>query len=204
MTYSSNILTIKNIFNSYVDANTAISFSLKGWTNPSTTTKQTFTIASMWEEGVSTYQIDEDASGAWLQAVEGICEIRDMYPTDENTMIMDTPRNYTVQMWCIHQIDPSYGIQLLFPSGSEDWIIMDTSRCEVDGALFTSRYSCNGYNETNKVEIFSFIDTVIPASTLFEFVIADAIINPLTFDTPGVIEIGTVSSDGSRLDFGTY
>ena len=39
MTYASSILTIKNIFNSYVDEGTTIKFSLQGWTNPTSTTE---------------------------------------------------------------------------------------------------------------------------------------------------------------------
>ena len=60
MTYSdiTRLLYIKNIFNSYVDADTTFEFSIKGWTNPSDTTEQIWTIATEWEEGADVYKID--------------------------------------------------------------------------------------------------------------------------------------------------
>ena len=204
-------LTLKNIFSSYVPASSSIKFTLKGWTNPATTTAQTFTLNSYWDDSGTPYLIDTN-TGASIAAKEGLCEINDMYPTDGNTMFRDTPSNYTVVMKCLHSIETTHGIQLAFPTGATDWIIKDTSRCEVAGDLFSTRYSCNGYNNTvvngvtkqNTVEFYSFLDTEIGANTEFTFTIGDVLINPGTLEETGTIYISTVSNDGSRLDVGNY
>ena len=82
---------------------------------------------------------------------------------------------------------------------------MDTSRCEADGDYFTSgRYSCNGYNETNTVELWAFSDATIPATTEFWFTIGDAIVNPSTLDRPGTITAKTVLANGDSIDTGSY
>lgn len=132
-----------------------------------------------------------------------------MYPTDGNTMYMDEPANYTVEMWCIHAIDTTMGIQIAFPSGASDWTIMDTSRCEAEFFIpgerdSDPRYSYNGYNETRTVEVFSFSYYGITAGVTFEFTIGDAIINPASLDEVGEITIATISSAGDALDRGTY
>ena len=59
---------------------------------------------------------------------------------------------------------------------------MDTSRCEVDGEVVDSRYSCNAYNETRTVEIFNFLTEAIGGVEEFEITIGEAIINPSTLD----------------------
>ena len=112
MTYSdiTRILTLKNIFSSYVAGNTIIKFTIKGWTNPTDTTEQQFTMTSYWDD-TNRYLIDSYGGDALkLTAKVGICTINDMYPTDENTMYRDTPRNYTVKMNCIHAISFGMGI----------------------------------------------------------------------------------------------
>ena len=69
----------------------------------------------------------------------------------------------------------------------------------------TSRYSCNGYNNTNPtVEVYGFSATGISALTDFEFTIGDAIINPGTLGKLGEIEISTMTVSGGYYDKGTY
>ena len=156
------------MFDDYVAAGTTVSFDVTGWTNPATTAAQELSITSYWTDSSSGSNVEyliDTVSGLLLSTVKGECTIRDFYPTDGNTMIYATPSNYTLEMQCVHAIKSSYGLTLTFPSGDLDWIIMDTSRCEVanaddddDGIVSSDRYSCNGYNETRTVEIYNFID----------------------------------------------
>jgi hypothetical protein len=114
-------------------------------------------------DGTTRYEIDSAVTNG-LTAVAGLCTISDMFPTDGNTMVFDQPRNYTVKMSCDHTVTTTSGIRMEFPTGDNQWTIMDTSRCEVGNVHktnnlytdLTAQYSCNGYNSTRKIEIFSF------------------------------------------------
>ena len=193
----------------YVESGERVDFSIQGFTNPTTTAIQTFTIYSQWEsDDSSIYNIDSDSSAS-LQAYAGVCNILDIYPTDENTMYMDEPANYTVQMYCNHDIDTTMGIQLQFPTSDTDWTIMDTSRCEAEFFIpretdSNPRYRCNGYNETRTVEVFYFTEYGITAGITFSFTIGHAIINPASLEEVGQITVSTISEAGDILDSGTY
>ena len=104
-------LTITGLFTSYVDAGETLDFEILGWTNPSSTATVTFAVASKWEDPDDSTIYDIDYyTGLNLNAVEGVCTISSIYPTDGNTMIFATPSNYTVVMLCAHEILPTYGI----------------------------------------------------------------------------------------------
>lgn len=116
-------------------------------------------------------------------------------------MYMDEPANYTVKMWCIHDIKSTMGIQIQFPLGQSDWTIMETSRCEAEffipGEIDSNpRYRCNSLNETRTVEVFYFTRYGITAGTTFSFTIGHAIINPATLENVGEIKIATISDTG--------
>ena len=86
---------------------------------------------------------------------------------------------------------------------------MDTSRCEAEFDIpgetdSKPRYSCNGYNETRTVEVFSFSYYGITAGITFSFTVGDVIINPASLDEVGEITISSISSAGDALDKGTY
>ena len=175
-------------------------------------------MASYWDDSGTPYAIDTVTGGsASITAKAGLCDSVKIFPTDGNTMYRDTPSNYTFEMKCLHSVELTHGIQVIFPTDINDWIIKDTSRCEVAGVgtkidNFSTRYSCNGYNNTvvngvtkqNTIEFYSFLDKELPANELFSFTIGDAIINPGTLEQTGLIYVSTLTNDGAQLDVGNF
>ena len=204
-----NDLEITGLFDSYVDAGNSVVFSIRGWTNAKTTAAQTFVLATKWEDATNTWYDIDTATSNGLSTAEGECTVSNMYPTDGNTMYMDEPKNYTVVMSCVHDIDTTMGLRLRFPSGASDWTIMDTGRCvaafDIPRETGTPpRYSCNAYNETRTIEVFNFANYDITGGVSFSWTVGDAIINPASLKEVGVIEVETLTSSGDKVDNGTY
>ena len=76
LSYSSSNreLTIENSFTSYLASDSTITFTLTGWTNPTSTSTMEFTLATFFDDGSDLYGI-ENFTGLELGAADGACYV---------------------------------------------------------------------------------------------------------------------------------
>lgn len=112
--FVSSTLTISNLFLSYVLPGSDLTFSILGWTNPSSTETFSFEMKTIWTESATDYEIDH-FTGMELSVVEGECNISLVNVTDGDNRIWVEPKNYTFIMTCNHDIIVDYGIKITLP-----------------------------------------------------------------------------------------
>ena len=97
---ATRIMKISNVFPTSVDytyKGTALSFSIKGWTNPSDTTSAEFTWESYATISGVNYLIDKSA-GMYITSTLGVLYVNKIYPSDGNYRIYGRPENYTFEI----------------------------------------------------------------------------------------------------------
>lgn len=95
------------------------------------------------------YLIDK-ISSMYIQAEQGVCTIDKFYPTDGNYKIYGVAASWTVQMFCEHAFDTTYGVRITFP---QDWYIIESLRCEVKGQSTSA--DCKSSKSTRTITIKS-------------------------------------------------
>ena len=198
---STRELTIENSFGSYlVGGSSDLVFDITGWTNPSDTSTQDFSLATYFDNGSTLYGI-ENFTGLELGAADGACYVQYANVTDADTRIYAQPYGYSFQMWCTHDLSTDMGLQVIFPS---DYIVMDRSSCTffLEGYTY-SRYICATYASTNTIQVTSFLGADIAAETVIYFTV-DSVINPGTFGATGEITINTIDASETVVDQGAW
>lgn len=196
-TQATNRMRVSNIFPSYLTTGTAVEITITGWTNPETSTVAIFSLETMFNDGTADRQIDR-FTGMSLSSILGLCQVRNIYVTDGDTRLYANPKNYTVEVACNHEVQTNYGLRLTFP---EEFSIVPNSRCIF--GRYNTRYFCQAFAETRKLEIFSFTDELIPAATLLNFTV-DSIRNPSVYGETKDIVVQTLDSLGNAIDTGTF
>jgi len=134
-----------------------------------------------------------------IVATQGICEVYEFFPTDENNYIYGIPNNYTMTLECNHDVEPDYGLKILLPK--DDWYVIDNNRCTV--GLMNNRYSCEANNTLGQVLIRDYTDVVIKAKNKFTLTF-DSIMNPGHFDQTGTIFVESVTEVLGKIDEGNF
>ena len=196
-TQATNRMRVSNIFPSYLAVGTQVEITITGWTNPDSSTIAIFELETMFNDGTADFKIDK-FTGMSLSSVLGLCQVRNIYVTDGDTRLYANPKNYTVEVACNHDVMTNYGLRLTFP---EQFTIVPNSRCIF--GRYNSRYFCQAFAETRKLEVYSFTDELIPAATLLNFTI-DSIRNPGVYGETGEIMVQTLDNLGNAIDTGTF
>jgi len=114
-------VTISDAFSSYTASSTTVTISVTGWTNPDDSESYDFTIDTFAYISDTKYGI-ETFTDMSIAASEGICYVQDIYVTDGDTRVYASPESYTIQAWCNHAIETTYGLKVVFP---DDYIVKD-------------------------------------------------------------------------------
>lgn len=156
-----------------------MSFSLTGFTNPTSQDTAYFEWASFAIVDGTTYPIDEYTL-LGVEFASGTCTFDDAFPTDGDNRIYAIPENYTFNATCDFEIGTDYTLELVFP---DDFTIKDDYRCTLGGLedwSLNTRYICDSNWETKTITILNFASDPIQSEKMFDWTV-DNIINPGTF-----------------------
>jgi hypothetical protein len=134
----------------------------------------------------------------YISAEQGICEVKELYPTDNNKYIYGVAQNWTLTMECEHELESTYGLTITFPEG---FYVKETSRCIV--GLQNAGYSCIAKTATRLITIMGFTNSVISGGEEFSITF-NSILNPGFEDMNDPVEVTTLGSTLGTIDIGSF